>query len=48
MEEDVEAGRMEGVEFFFLTYNSVAESMYYQGNYINKDIFELVLWLVYF
>ena len=39
MEEDVETGRMEGVELLFLTNNSVVEAVYYQGNSIDKDIF---------
>ena len=38
-EEEVEAGRMEGVELFFLTDNSVAEFVYYQGNSRDKDMF---------
>ena len=42
----VEAGRIEGVELFFLTNNSVAETVYYWGNYSNKEIFELMLRLV--
>ena len=46
-EEKVEAGRMEGLEIFFLTRNSVVEAMYYQVNYSNKDIFEFMLRLVY-
>ena len=47
MEEEVEAGRMEGVELLFLTENSLAEAVYYQVKSINKDIFELMLQLVY-
>ena len=47
MEEDIKSGRVEGVEIFFMTDYSVAEAMYYQGNSSNKDIFELMLWLVY-
>ena len=38
---------MEGVELFFLTNNSMAEAVYYQGNYSDKDIFESMLRLVY-
>ena len=38
---------MEGVEIFFLNDNSVVEAVYYWGNYSNKEIFELILWLVY-
>ena len=45
-EEEVEASRMEGVELFFITNNSVAESVYYWGNSSGKDIFELMLQLV--
>ena len=47
MEEEVEAGRMEGVELFFLTDNSVTEAVYYWGNSSYKEIFELILRLVY-
>ena len=47
MKEEVAAGRMEGVELFFLTDKSVAESVYYQGNSSYKGIFELMLRLVY-
>ena len=39
VEEDVEAGRMEGVELFFLDNNSVAEAVYYRGNSSDKEIF---------
>ena len=46
-EEEVEAGRMEGVVLLFLTKNSVAEAVYYWGNSSDKEIFELVLRLVY-
>ena len=38
---------MEGVELFFLTNRSVAEVMYYWGKSSNKEIFELIIWLVY-
>ena len=47
VEEKVEAGSMEGVDIFFLNRNSVVEAMYYQGNSGNKDIFELIIRLVY-
>ena len=47
VEEDAEAGRMEGVELFFITKNSMAEAVYYQGNSSDKDIFDLLLRLVY-
>ena len=47
MEGEVEAGSMEGVEIFFLDDNSVAEEVYYQGNYSHNHIFELMLPLVY-
>ena len=43
----MEAGRAEGVGIFFLTENSVAEAVYYWGKSSNKDIFELMLRLVY-
>ena len=45
-EEEVEAGRIEGVELFFLTNNSMAETVYYWGNSSDKEIFELMLRLV--
>ena len=47
VEEEVEAGRMEGVELFFITDNSVVEAVYYRGNSSDKDFFELMIWLVY-
>ena len=47
VEEEVEAGRMEGVELLFLPDNSVAEALYYRENSNDKDIFELILRLVY-
>ena len=47
MEEEVEDGRMEGVELLFLTDNFVVEAMYYRQKSRDKDIFELILWLVY-
>ena len=47
VEEKVEARSMEGVDIFFLNRNSVVEAMYYQGNSSNKDIFELMIRLVY-
>ena len=34
--EEVEAGRMEGVELFFLTDNYVAEAVYYRGKSRDK------------
>ena len=47
VEEEVEASRMEGLELFFLTENSVNEVVYYQGNSNDKDIFELMPLLLY-
>ena len=47
VEEEVEAGRIEGVELLFLTDNSVAEALYYRGNSSDKEIFELMLRLFY-
>ena len=47
VKEEVEAGRMEGVDLSFPTDNSVVEDVYYQGNSSNKGIFELILRLVY-
>ena len=47
VEEDIEAGRIDGVELFFLTENYVVETVYYRGNSSDKDILELMLWLVY-
>ena len=35
------------MELFFLTEKSVADAVYYQGNSSDKDIFELIIWLVY-
>ena len=35
-EEEVEAGRMEGVEIFFITDNSVTKGVYYQGKSSDK------------
>ena len=46
-EEELKAGRMEGVELLCLTNNSVAEAVYYRGKSSNKEIFELMLRLVY-
>ena len=43
----MEAGRTEGAELFFLTNKYVAEAVYYWGNYSNKEIFKLMLQLVY-
>ena len=39
VEEELEAGRIEGVELFFMTEKSMAEAVYYQENSSNKDIF---------
>ena len=47
VEKEVEACRMEGVELFFLTDNSVTEAVYYWGNSRDKEIFELMPRLVY-
>ena len=47
MEEEVEASRTEGMEIFFLTNNAVAYAVYYRVKSSNKDIFELMLRLVY-
>ena len=47
VEEDIEAGRIDGVELFFLTEKSVADAVYYQGNSSDKDIFGLMLQMVY-
>ena len=47
VEEEVEAGRMEGAELFFLTNNAMAEDVYYRGKSSDKDIFDLMLLLVY-
>ena len=38
---------MEGTETFFLTNNYVEEDVYYRGKSGNKEIFVLMLWLVY-
>ena len=35
------------MELLFLTEKSVAEAVYYWGNSIYKDVFELIIWLVY-
>ena len=43
----MESGSMEEVELFFLTENSVVEAVYYWGKSSNKDIFELMLRLIY-
>ena len=43
---EVEACRMEGMELFFLTDNSVAEAVYYWVNCSDKDVFDLIIWLV--
>ena len=39
VEEEVEDGRMEGVEVFFLTDKSVGEAVYYRGNSSDKEMF---------
>ena len=46
-EEEVEASRMEGLELLFITEIYVGEAVYYQGKSSDKDVFELMLWLVY-
>ena len=38
MEEEVEAGMIEGVGLLFLADNYMSEAVYYQGNSINKEI----------
>ena len=38
---------MEGVDLLFMTDNSMVEVMYYRGNSREKDIFKLILRLVY-
>ena len=38
---------MEGMEIFFLTEKSVVEAVYYRGKSSDKEIFELMLRLVY-
>ena len=35
------------MKLLFLTDNSMEEAVYYQGNSSDKDISELILWLVY-
>ena len=47
VEKEVENGNMGGVEILFLTDNSVGYAKYYQENSSNKEIFELMLRLVY-
>ena len=47
VEKEVENGNMGGVEILFLTKKSVGYAEYYQENYSNKEIFELMLRLVY-
>ena len=47
LEEEVDAGRMEGVGLFFITNNYVAEAVYYRGHSNDKDVFGLMLRLVY-
>ena len=39
VEEEVEDGRMEGVEVFFLADKSVGEAVYYRGNSSDKEMF---------
>ena len=39
VEEEMAAVRMEGVELFLLTNNSVAETVYYQVNSSDKNFF---------
>ena len=46
VEEEVEVGRMEGVELLFLTDNSVAEVVYCRGNSSDEYIFAMLLQLV--
>ena len=43
----MDAGRMERVDIFLLTDNYVAETVYYQVKFTDKDIFELMIQLVY-
>ena len=45
--EVVEASRMKGVELFFLTGKYVAGGLYYLGNSSDKEIFELMIQMVY-
>ena len=47
MEEELEVGRMEGMELFFLNDNSAAEAVYYRGESSDKEFFEFMLHLVY-
>ena len=47
VEEEVGADRMEGVDLFFLANKSVSEAVYYRGNSNNKEIFQLMLQLIY-
>ena len=39
VEEESDAGSMDGVELLFLNYNYMAEAMYYRGKFSNKAIF---------
>ena len=47
VQEELEASRMEGVELIFLTKKYMAQAVYYQVNSSDKQIFELMLLLVY-
>ena len=47
MELEVEARRMEGLKLFFLTDNYMTYVVYYQVNASDKEIFELVMQLIY-
>ena len=47
VEKEVEAGRMEGVKILFITGRYMAETVYYWRDSSNKDIFDLMLRLVY-
>ena len=47
VKEEMEDGRMERVDIFLLTDNYVAETVYYQVKFSDKDIFELMIQLVY-
>ena len=46
VKEEVDSGRMEGVDIFFMTDNALSEEMYSWGKSRNEEIFELMLWLV--
>ena len=47
VQEVVEGKIKEEVELLFLADNSVAEDVYYRGNFSDKEIFQLMLRLVY-